>query len=278
MRSTARRLCKQLHIKVRPTNEKCGPMQTHAINVIANLIEMHDLDNMVLTLRVITETTPANQSQLNRIVITAVNDVCRIRRFTDLGLPFLEAFDAIDLGALHTVAKEDPLSKIYNARRVLSGMLLCRLYKILEPLVTKPAPKPARVCRLPKPPASVARIAMIEKRIEIGLQLIELKAKARRNNNDYSAMRKKHFGDVDPVLATEATRVARMYGQCPEVYRRASWRALVELSSPSLSTSARQRFEAVIRAGKNIKGPQIACARGRRCGARQGAPVMREAA
>ena len=54
-----------------------------------------------------------------------------------------------------------------------------------------------------------------------------------------------------------------MYADCPDIFRRAGWRALVELSSPSLSTSARQRFEAAIRAGKDIKGPQIARARGR---------------
>src|SRR5665213_732097 len=115
MRGTARRLCKQMDIKVRPTNERCGPMETHAINVIGNLIESRGLENMVLTLRIITESSVANRSQLNRAVIYAVNDICRLRRFTDLGLALLEAFDEIDLGAMLASAKAEALSATYGA-------------------------------------------------------------------------------------------------------------------------------------------------------------------
>ena len=126
MRAAARKLCKQMEIRVRPTNEKCGPMETHAINIIANLIKTHGVENMVLTLRILTETNPANQSQLNRNVITAVNDVCRLRRWTSLGLPFLEAFDRINLGVFHAEAKADPMSTIYNARTLLTCKILQR--------------------------------------------------------------------------------------------------------------------------------------------------------
>ena len=153
------------------------------------------------------------------------------------------------------------------------------LKRSFEPPTVRAAAEPARPQAPKKLPVRISRVALIEKRIEIGLKLIELKAKSRRNN-DYSIMRKKHFGDVDPVLATEATRVARMYGDRPEVYRRASWRVLVELSSPSLSTSARQRFETAIRAGKTINGPQIARARGKMENGRPrySAPTMQAAA
>lgn len=155
----------------------------------------------------------------------------------------------------------------------LSRVLHVKLEGILGPPTVAPAAKPVKIIAPKKLPARISRVALIEKRIEIGLKLIELKAKARRNN-DFSAMRKKHFGDVDPVLATEATKVARIYGGRAEIFRRASWRALVELSSPSLSTSARQRFEAAIRAGKNIKGPQIARARGRLATGRPKRPAV----
>jgi hypothetical protein len=53
-----------------------------------------------LALRVLTETHPNNRRQLNREVITAVNAVCRSKRWTALGLKFLKASDAVDLGEL----------------------------------------------------------------------------------------------------------------------------------------------------------------------------------
>jgi hypothetical protein len=45
---------------------------------------------MVSTLRVLTETHPNNRHQLNREAITAVNAVCRSKRWTSLGLNFLD--------------------------------------------------------------------------------------------------------------------------------------------------------------------------------------------
>jgi hypothetical protein len=127
------------------------------INIIANLIDQRGLENMVLTLRIMTESNPANRSQLNRAVIFAVNDICRLRPFTDLGLALLEAFDEIDLGTLHAAAKAERLSATCGVQTLLACIIIGRLERILEPLFPKPVPKPVKVKREPKPPRSLTR-------------------------------------------------------------------------------------------------------------------------
>ena len=113
----------------------------------------------------------------------------------------------------------------------------------------------------PGVPFKIARIPAIERNIALGPRLIELKAKS-RGNNDFSRLRAKHFPNVEQKLATEAAAVARMYGRRPEIFRRLSWRALVELSAPSLPAAHRSQFEARILAGEDVKAKEIAHARG----------------
>jgi hypothetical protein len=47
----------------------------------------------------------------------------------------------------------------------------------------------------------------------------------------------------------------------PDIYRRISWRALTELCSPSLLTEQRERFEARILGGEDVKAAEIGRAR-----------------
>jgi hypothetical protein len=102
--SDARRLCEQFGIKIvkgSPGDE----LETASINVIERLIKLHGVGTMTMTLRIFVETHPANLHQLSRVCVTAVNAVCRLRHYTDRGLAFLEAFDHIDIGALHQRAE-----------------------------------------------------------------------------------------------------------------------------------------------------------------------------
>lgn len=147
-----------------------------------------------------------------------------------------------------------------SAAHHLREVLLRKLWLFFGPDVVAPA-KPAKPKRVPKPPASVSRIAGIEKRVAFGKQLLELKSQCRRNN-DFAVLRRKRFPDVEALLATEAARVARAYGDRPDVYQRLSWAALVELSSPSLPAAAREQFERRALAGEDIKAVEIARARG----------------
>jgi hypothetical protein len=74
--------------------------------------------------------------------------------------------------------------------------------------------------------------------------------------------------------------VAGRYAKRPEIWRRLSRQALVELASPSLPANARERFERRIRAGEDIPGTEIAGARGPLPNGRprQGRPAARMAA
>ena len=52
-------------------------------------------------------------------------------------------------------------------------------------------------------------------------------------------------------------RVAKAYGDRPEIYRAVAWAALLELSLPSMSDAKRQGFERRIVAGERIAPAEI---------------------
>lgn len=124
----------------------------------------------------------------------------------------------------------------------------------------------------------MTRVAPIEKRIASGLQLLELKVKARGDNELLSSLRRKAFPDLEPKLAMQAASVAKLYGARPEIYRRAGWRTLCQLASPSLPATARQRFEQRILAGEEISGIEIKRASGRLPTGRPGRQTAKMAA
>jgi hypothetical protein len=214
---------------------------------------------MVLTLRVLAETHPNNRYQLNREVITAVNGVCRSARWTSLGLAFLDAWDTIDLGELRLRAISFGL-RTQPVWVTLCAMLIDRLRPVLDPLVPKPAPNVARVKREPKPPISVTRIPGVQANGDLGMKLLTLRATT-PGNCVFGRLVRKQF-DLDQASATEAMRVARLYGRRWEIISRLSWAALIELSSPSIAQSVRRELEAKIIAGKRIGAPEIRRARG----------------
>jgi hypothetical protein len=90
--------------------------------------------------------------------------------------------------------------------------------------------------------------------------LLALRSKAKWNN-EFGRLRRKLF-DVDTKAAFEAMRIARIYGQRPEIYSRLSWQALIQLTSPSLPAGARRQLEMRIIAGESISGPAIVRFRG----------------
>jgi hypothetical protein len=91
-------------------------------------------DDVVLLLRTIAESTNG-PGALTLPIVKAVSS-CMKPAWTDLGLRWLEAMDAIDLVGLHTtltdLALEDQLGRV----------LYRRLEEILGPPVAKPQPKP----------------------------------------------------------------------------------------------------------------------------------------
>lgn len=248
-------------IKIRAPHERrarCRPLETHAINTIANLIDEHGVETMTLTLRIFTETHENNKSAMTADAIFAVHDICRsMRHWTALGMPFLEAWDAIDINVLRDRAKSSALIRIgYKVRSVLCALLIDRLRPQLE---ATPAPKPERLKREPKLPAWLTRVPGVEKNIALGLELLALRSAIKGNTAFGHAVR--HRFDVDGQHACEVMKVARVYGTRPEIFTRLSWNALLHLASPALPAAAREALERRILAGHRIGAPEIRAAR-----------------
>jgi hypothetical protein len=65
------------------------------------------------------------------------------------------------------------------------------------------------------------------------------------------------FGLDDPLHVAEMMRVARLYGERPEIFRNVGWRVLVELASQATSAAHRRQFEARILAGERLNGAEV---------------------
>jgi hypothetical protein len=220
----------ELAITEIPIAQQRRPMQTCCRATVESLIRDYGEAHARTVLITIAETGD-NARQLVRPVILAVSDVLRIHaRWANAGSALLDALDHVDIGKLRAIVKA---SGVLHAREAIAVLLCAELERHLGPPVL---PKPPRIKREPKPPIRLTRVPIIEQRVALGLQLLELKATSRRNN-DYSYLRKKHFGDIEPKLAMQVTSVARRYASRPEIFRQASWQALVQLASPSLSAA-----------------------------------------
>lgn len=228
--------------------------------------------HVTLLIRTITE-SEGNEGALIAPVVDAVNSAMR-PQWTARGIEWLEAFDRITLLSILETMRSLQIFREQSLGTYLGFAVANRLWSIFGPDVVPAAPK---VKAPKKPPAHISRIPVIEKRIRLGLQLIELRSTVKWNNA-FSAVRKKHFPDLDNQETSELMKVARQYGHRPEIYRKASWQTLVELASVSLPASARTRLESAVIAGKQVKAKDVRTARSRRCGARQGAPILRAAA
>lgn len=231
--------------------------------------------HLTLLIRTITE-SEGNEGALIEPVVCAVSSATR-PEWCRKGLDWIAAFDRIPLLSLLETMKSLQIFREQSLGTYLGFAVANRLWSIFGPDVVACAAKPVKVKAPKKPPVSITRVPVIEKRIELGLQLIELRSKA-KSNSKFGALRKKHFPDLATLEACEIMKVARVYGARPEIYRSVSWQVLVELASRRLPGSARTRFETTVIAGKQVKAKEVMKARSRRCGPRQGSPILQAAA
>jgi hypothetical protein len=219
---------------------------------------------IVFIIRCITESS-GNENALIGPVVSAVSS-CVTSELTNRGLQLIEAFDKIPLVSILETMRGLDLFREESLSYYLSIVVRNKLAAILQ--AARPASKTVRVKSEPKPPRTVTRISAIERKIALGLQLENLKSKT-SGIIEFGRLRRK-LG-VEPVSAQEALRVARLYGQRPEIYRCLTWLALVELSSPGLPLQARTEFESKIIAGDRFTHTQIRARRPLRSG-----PAQRE--
>jgi hypothetical protein len=252
-------LFEQLEIEYIPSNEarRRGPRSTCCGHFVQRLIRKYGQAHMTIVLRSIVESSKANETELIADTIGAISDVVRAHpRWVGLGMQWLEAFDLIGLAQVRVTAKA---ANVQPLRVGIATLICLELAKTLGPSRLPKPPKPPRIKREPKPPRAVTRVAGVEANVELGRKLVALRSRI-KSNRAYGRAVRAQF-DVDTMLGVECARVARAYGERPEVYRRLSWEGLIQLSSPTLPSSLRQDLERRILAGERISGPDIIRAR-----------------
>jgi hypothetical protein len=138
--------------------------------------------------------------------------------------------------------------------------------RVLGCLGFPPQPEPVRApskkerLEAHKRATAEANKRIVEQKIELGRKLAALRDTIPSNQKFGWAVRKQ-FGLGNLLLVAEMMRVARMYGERPEIFRNVSWHALTELASSATSEAERRRFEARILAGERINGAAIIRAR-----------------
>ncbi len=183
-----------------------------------------ELPHVTIVLRTIAESA-GNERELIADVILAVSDLVRYHpRWVNTGIVWLEVFDQIKLAQIREKAKATGVQPLRDA---IVTLVYLKLEEMLGPSVLPKPPKPAKVKREPR-----SLTPKIEQKIALGMQLLELRSKATQNKK-FGSLRRKHF-DVDTQQAVHLMRVARAYGGRPEIYRRLSWKALRDLSSPTM--------------------------------------------
>ena len=268
----ALQLFESLEITYIPSREaqRRGPRSTCCGNFVERLIKKHGRPHVTIVLRTIVESI-GNESELIADVIGGISDLVRTHpRWVNLGLAFIEAFDAISLAQVRKTAKATGVQPLRDA---IMTLVCVELEKLLGPSRLPKPPKPVKVKLPPKPSLALTRIPAIERAISLGKELLALRASIVCNKKFGREVRRR-FPDVDHIAVSRTIRVTRLYAGRPEVWRAASWRTLIELASPKMAPSMRQALEARILAGETITAPHIRKTRGRFKG---GSPKRRPA-
>ncbi|MDA9465343.1 hypothetical protein [Bradyrhizobium sp. CCBAU 53415] len=219
---------------------------------IGSLFNVDRSGHVVLTLRCITE-SEGNSGALAELPIRAVSGA--IGPYADRGLALIEAFDSIPLLGILEQMRALDFFYAKEAQGALERILTHKLRRMLSPPQPEATPKPD-LRALNK----AARLKLVEQRVELGRQLLELR-EANPSNAAFSRAVRKQFGDIyETNFVCKLQRVAKRYGDRPEMFV-AGWQALVQLSSPLTKPELRRKAEARIAAGGRVTGAGIARAR-----------------
>ncbi|MCK1568706.1 hypothetical protein IVB08_33105 [Bradyrhizobium sp. 173] len=129
MSISADSICHDMGIEIVPTTVRPGDNQTCAGATIAAIFDQHGAGHLTLVLRTITEST-GNERALKAPIIWAVSDLIAAQpAWADLGLRWIEAFDAIDLIGLMRQAQ--PNRHAVQLRAAICTLLFERLSVVL---------------------------------------------------------------------------------------------------------------------------------------------------
>jgi hypothetical protein len=220
--------------------------------------------HVVMTLRCITE-SEGNENALSEMMVRAVSNA--IGPYKDRGIDLIEAFDQIPLNGIFEQMRDLEYFYQSEAPSALERILKHKLRRILTPPQPElPSKEELRAAR--KRAKEEARQATeaaigrsIRNRIELGIQLAELRD-ATPNNKRFGNIVRKQFDIHDSLFVGELQRVVRRYGDRQDVTGKVrNWHVLVALSSPYLPEPARREFEAKILAGEKVLAKTVAASR-----------------
>jgi hypothetical protein len=137
-----------------------------------------------------------------------------------------------------------------------------KVRRILFPPQPEPVRAPSTKERLEadKQATAAANKRIVEQKIELGRKLAALR-EATANNQRFGRAVRDKCKLYDALEVAEMMRVARRYGERPEIFGNVGWRTLTELASSATSESQRKKFEALVLAGKRVSGAEIIRAR-----------------
>ncbi|MCK1618916.1 hypothetical protein IVA96_20205 [Bradyrhizobium sp. 159] len=204
---------------------------------------------IILACRCIFE-SEGNADAFRQPFVSAVLSVVGKEEFADRGLELIEAFDQIKLTAIIETMRSLEYFRLSDVQSVLGEIVRNKVRRILCPPQSEPAKLSSKKER---------RRKVVEQRIELGRKLAALRDMTPSNKAFGCAVRK-HFDLHDSQLVAEMMRVARLYGDRPEMFN-ADWRALIQLSSSATSQTLRRKLEAKILAGERVNGAEIIRAR-----------------
>jgi hypothetical protein len=175
----------------------------------------------------------------------------------------VEAFDQIRLVEILETMRRLEFFHLSDVPRALCQIVRNKVRRILFPPAPEPVKAPTEKERraADKQVTVAANRKIVEQKVELGRRLAALRDTIPSNQKFGWAVRKQ-FGLDDPLHVAEMMRVARMYGERPEIYGNVGWRTLVELASTATSEAERQKFEAKISAGERVIGAELIRGRG----------------
>jgi hypothetical protein len=216
---------------------------------------------IILTCRCILE-SQGNEDAFSEPFVSAVLSAAGSTEFADRGLELIEAFDQIRLVEILKTMRSLEFFRISEAESALRQIVRNKLRRILFPPQPEPVKAPSGKERraADKQATAEANRRIVEKKIELGRKLVALRDST-PSNQIFGRIVRQRFDLHDPLHVAEMMRVARLYGDRPEIYRNVGWRVLVELASTATSEARRREFEARILAGEHVNGKEIARAR-----------------
>lgn len=122
-------ICRDLEIEIVPTTVRPGNNQTCAGATIDAIFDEHGAGHLILVLRTIVESA-GNERALKAPIIWAVSDLIASQPdWTNRGLEWIEAFDAVDLTDLMRRAQAN--RKAVQLRAAICTLLFERLSEAL---------------------------------------------------------------------------------------------------------------------------------------------------